>query len=315
MRVLITGGAGFVGSQLARRAVAEGHDVIALVRADTDRWRLRDIEGRLTVAVCDLHDREAVERAIGTSRPELCVHLAWRGSPGDGRPATDNVSSLMASLELVRALATARCPRFVATGTCFEYAEAQRPHVEDDPVGPRDLYAMCKSACFTIASELCRIEGIRMAWPRIFYTYGPYESPFRLVSSVIVALLEGRPIATTRGEQIRDYLHVEDVADAIWAIARSTFTGPVNVASGMPVTVGEVVRELGQMLGRPELIRIGDLPYRPNEPMTIKADVRLLRERIGWTPRYGLRQGLTQTVDWWRLALPAGMTRTPIAGS
>lgn len=313
MRVLITGGTGFVGSHVARLAAADGHEVTLILRPSTERWRLWDIERRATVAVCDPSIPGSLAAALESSRPELCVHLAWEGSPGGGPSASGNVGALAFSLELVRSLARTGCGRLVAAGSCFEYEEGSQPHLEHDPVSARDLYTLCKSAAHQIMAELCHLEGMTMAWPRIFYTYGPYENRHRLVPSVIIALLEGRPIATTAGGQVRDYLHVEDVAGAIWAIALGPVTGPVNVASGTAVTVREVVGELGRSLGRPDLLRIGELAYRANEPMTIRADVQMLRERVGWTPKYDLRSGLAQTIAWWRAALSGRPASAPIA--
>lgn len=303
MRVLITGAAGFIGAELVRRALSGGHEVVALMRPGADRRRLLGVESGLRVAECDLSDPVAVTRTVAEARPELCVHLAWRGSPGVGREAEANVGALIASLQLVRALRAVGCRRFVATGTCFEYADMDTAHVEGEPAAPRDLYSLAKSASLTLCSELCRLGGISMAWPRVFYTYGPREDPRRLVSSVIVGLLEGRTVPTTAGAQIRDYLHVEDVAGAILAVALSPLTGPVNVASGSPVSVRDVVDTLGRLIGRPELLRIGELAYRSNEPMTIKADVGMLRRSVGWHPRYSLSDGLRQTVEWWRAEL------------
>ena len=300
MRVLITGAAGFIGAEVVRRALSEGHDVIALVRPGTDRRRLREVESGLSVTECDLGDPDAITRTVAAAGPELCVHLAWRGAPGVGPEAEANVGALIASLELVRALRAVGCRRFVAAGTCFEYADMDTAHVEGEPAAPRDLYSLAKNASLTLCSELCRVAGISMAWPRVFYTYGPREDTRRLVSSVIVGLLEGRTVATTPGAQIRDDLHVEDVADAILAVALSSVTGPVNVASGSPVSVRDVVDALGRLIGRPELLRIGELAYRPNEPMTIKADVGMLRRMVGWQPRYSLAEGLRHTVEWWR---------------
>lgn len=307
MRILVTGAAGFVGSHVVRRALEEGHDITALVRPGADRRRLQGLEDDLRIVACELGDPADVERAVGSARPELCLHLAWRGSAGDGPEAGANVGSLIASLELVRALGRASCQRYVATGTCFEYADADIAHAEDEAASPRDLYALCKSASFQLTRELCRLDGISMAWPRIFYVYGPHEDRRRLVSSVIVALLEGRPIPTTPGAQVRDYLDVEDVADAIWSVARSRASGPVNVASGTPVTVRQIVEEIGRIVGRPDLPRIGELAYRPGEPMVIKADARLLSETVGWRPRHSLEDGLRRTVEWWRRELaPSG---------
>ena len=99
---------------------------------------------------------------------------------------------------------------------------------------------------------------------------------------------------------MRDVVHVEDAAWAIWAVARSAHVGPVNVASGVPVRVVDIAQEIAGIVGRSDLLEVGALPYCALEPPVLVADTTLLRETIGWSPRFDLRTGLTQTVEWWR---------------
>lgn len=102
------------------------------------------------------------------------------------------------------------------------------------------------------------------------------------------------------GEQLRDFLHVDDVASAIWAVARSAYAGPVNIASGSPFAVAAVVRTIARLVGREDLLYFGALPYRAGEPMDLTADASVLHEAIGWSPRYDLEAGLRNTIEWWK---------------
>jgi nucleoside-diphosphate-sugar epimerase len=105
------------------------------------------------------------------------------------------------------------------------------------------------------------------------------------------------------GEQVRDFLHVDDVAEAIWAVATSDLRGPVNIGFGRPVTVRSIAERIGVMLNRPELIDYGALPYGPSDPMFICANTRKLLDSTKWSPRYDLDDGLYQTVQWWQKGL------------
>ncbi len=98
---------------------------------------------------------------------------------------------------------------------------------------------------------------------------------------------------------MRDFLHVDDVAEALWAIARHRLEGPVNVGSGQGVTVRDVVLGIGGLLGRPELIELGALPYPAGDPVAVQADNRRLVEECSWAPSMTLEQGLRATIDWW----------------
>ncbi len=300
MRILLTGVTGFIGSHLARLLVGEGHQVFAVVRPKSDRWRIGDIEPALELIVGDLERIEEIAEELDRLRPEVCVHAAWRGWSGGAEAAEGNLESLRASLTFARAVLEVGCPRLVVTGTCFEYEIGPERLTEDSALRPHDLYGACKHALHLVLEPLARTRGASLAWPRIFYTYGPYEDARRLLPSVVRALLRGEHARTTAGAQIRDYLHVEDVASAIWAVARSPLSGAVDIASGIPVTIRSVAELAASLVGRSDRLQLGALPYRPGEPMVIQASGRRLREEVGWTPRYDLAAGLAQTVTWWR---------------
>lgn len=299
--VLLTGAAGFIGAHLVRLLVAEGHEVTAIVPAGARTfWRIADVAPRLTMIEGDLRDLVGIVERIRNRKPDICVHLAWRG--WSGKPAADaNLSSLGVSLELLRKMPELSCRRFVAAGTCFEYDLGPRALSEQTPLRPHDLYGSCKKSLFEVSQEFSALTGVSVATPRIFYSYGPYEDPRRLVPSIALALLNGRAAKATAGGQVRDYLHAADIASAIWAVASSDATGAVNIASGVPVTIAQIARRIGELLGTPELIELGALPYREGEPMHILGDPGRLRA-LGWTPSFDLDRGLLETLDWWKQA-------------
>jgi nucleoside-diphosphate-sugar epimerase len=301
MRILLTGVTGFIGSHLARRLVEEGHRVFALVRPKSDRWRIGDVEPALELIVGDLERLEDVAGELHRAQPEICLHLAWRGWSGTAESADGNLESLRSSLNFAHAVLQTGCPRLIVAGTCFEYdVVGSGVLTEESAVRPHDLYGACKHALHLVLEQLARTAGSSLAWPRIFYTYGPHEDPRRLLPSVLCALLRGDVARTTGGAQVRDYLHVEDVASALWAVARSPVVGAINIASGVPVTVRSVAEAAAAVVGARDRLHVGALPYRPGEPMVIQASGRRLREDVGWTPRYDLATGLAQTVRWWQ---------------
>lgn len=298
-RVLLTGAAGFIGSQIARLLVKEGHDVFALIRPDADRWRIADIEPDLAIIEGDLNDLDALTPHLRTVRPDICLHFAWRGGLGQAE-AEENLSALSLSLELLRTMYDVSCSRFASVGTCFEYDVREPRLSESTTLRPQKLYGACKKALFEVTQEFSALTGISTVTPRVFYAYGPYEDERRLVPSIVLSLLRDVPAPVTAGEQVRDYLHVEDVASAIWRVAASEVTGAVNIASGEPVTIAQVATRVGELLGRPELVRLGAIPYRIDEPMRVLGDPTLLRQTLCWEPRFALDQGLADTIEWWQ---------------
>ena len=118
--------------------------------------------------------------------------------------------------------------------------------------------------------------------------------------SVTRSLLRGEPVAVSGGQQVRDFMHVDDAAGAVAALLESNVVGPVNIASGVGVMVGDVIEEVVGLIGRPDLVRRGALPDRPGDPSLLLADVTRLRDEVGFRPRWELADGLAATVQWWR---------------
>ncbi len=286
MKVFLTGATGFIGSHVARQLVRDGHEVHALVRPGSRRWRMADIEAALHFVEGDLLTSSF---AIDPSSFDLCLHLAWYVEPGQYLHSPLNRDYLRASLALAK-----RFPRFVGAGTCFEYALTGEPLRETSPTGPRTPYAQAKL-------ELFQSLPATAAWVRFFYQYGPGEDARRLVPVVIHGLLRGQEVPLVPGERARDYLHVADVASAVCAVATSRLTGAVNIGSGQRTTVRDIAGMIGRLLGRPELLKFGALPYRPDEPLDIVADNTKLLS-TGWRPRFNLETGLRDTIEWWRQA-------------
>ncbi len=298
MKALLTGATGFIGSHVARGLLRDGHEVHALIRPGSSPARILDVLPSLQVISADVLDTRVLAQHVQRIQPECCIHLAWYVEPGKYLSAPQNLDYLCASVELAKALAAARCQRLVAAGTCFEYDTDLGTLSESSATRPRHLYSASKLALYTALDAFARTVNMEFAWTRFFYQYGPFEDPSRLVSHVIHSLLRGETARLTAGEQVRDFLHVEDVASAVCRVAASDLTGAVNIGSGKPVTVREIAMSIGRQLNRTDLLALGAQPYGPQEPMYILADTTKLRNGVGWQPRFDLDAGLRQTISW-----------------
>jgi nucleoside-diphosphate-sugar epimerase len=250
---------------------------------------------------CDLLDGPQVDQLLDQVRPTHLLHFAWYATPPDYWTATENVSWAEAGLGLLRRFGATGGERAVLAGTCAEY-DLSHGYCSEllTPLRPVSLYGACKHALQTVTAEAGDALGLSTAWGRIFHLYGPAEHPSRLVASVISALLAGDPAPCSHGRQVRDFLHAEDVASAFVSLLDSGVEGPVNISSGVPVTIGTVASTIGTLVGRPELIRLGARAAPPGEPPVILADVRRLQAEVGWEPRHSLESGLEATISWWR---------------
>ena len=300
MNVLLTGATGFIGSHIARRLIEEGHTVRAAVRPGSDLTRIADVADRIERVPIDLFAAEPAALAGLAAGTERCIHAAWYAVPGKYLAAPENHACVAGSLRLLQGLAAAECKRAVFIGSCFEYDFDAGYLTESGAVRPLSLYAASKLATRFMGEHTAKLAGIGFAWVRLFYQYGPFEDARRLVPHVIESLLAGKTVEVTRGMQVRDFLHVADVAAAVAAVALAEVEGVVNVGSGDPVTVRRIVATLERLLERQGMVRYGARPDNPTDPPFVCADNRKLVAATGWSPRFDLESGLADTIRWTR---------------
>jgi nucleoside-diphosphate-sugar epimerase len=303
MRVLVTGGSGFIGRQCVAQLTARGHEVHVF---SFEPRRSAEDPGQWHVG--DFFAPGMARQLIDDVAPEAILHLAWCTEHGEYWNSPRNLDWVRISIELLQRFADAGGRRFVGAGTCAEY-DWSYGHLNetDTPTTPATLYGSCKGAFRDVLAAYAADANFSQSWGRVFFLYGPGESPGRLVPSIIVPLLQGQPARCTDGAQVRDFLSVDDVAGAFVALVESEVTGAVNIASGHPVSVAEIADTIGALIGRPDLIQRGALPPRPDDPAVLVGTSTRLTSEVGFSPRDTVTSGLLRTIDWWRSQ--GGVTR------
>lgn len=298
MKVFVTGASGFIGSHLIRTLINAGHKVLALAIPDDNLWRMQDILSHNEILRGTMQDVSTIQNQLRIWQPQTCIHLAWYAEPGKYLSSRENLVSLQNSLNLLQILSECNCEQFIGAGTCAEYEIKAERFVENDRTKPATLYAASKLSFQMMGEQIAQQVGLRFAWGRIFYLYGPQEDARRLVPSAILKLQKGESFSATPGEQKRDYLHVADVANAFLTLAEHQANGIYNICSAEAITIKSLLNTVGNLMEKPELLIHGALPYREWEPMYICGDNRKLRE-LGWQPQIGLKEGLEDTITWW----------------
>lgn len=298
-KVLVTGATGFIGRHSLPSLSARGYEVHAAT--SLGHAHMIDAPG-VVWHRADLLEREQVFALVSTVKPSHLLQLAWYAVPGKFWTSPENLRWVQASLDLLRAFKEAGGKRVVAAGTCAEYEWGHDEPCSEasTPQRPATLYGACKHALRLMIEAYSRQEGVSAAWGRVFFLYGPHEHPDRLVASAIRSALSGDEVRCTHGRQMRDILHVAEVADAFAALLDSEVEGAVNIASGRTVALADVIKEIGDQIGRQDLIRLGAIDAPAGEPRVIVADTKRLNNEIGWSPRRDLETGLTETIAWWR---------------
>lgn len=302
MRCLVTGASGHLGSYLTERLVREGAEVSVLVRPQSDLWRLKDVLERVNVLRADLSDLASVALLIKELKPEVTFHLAWEGVTSAFKNSPEQITrNVTGSLELFEIVRAAGCKLWVGVGSQAEYGPHDSVLTEETPVRPLTVYGTAKLCVGLLTKKLCELSEMRYVWLRLLATYGPKDDERHLLPSTIAKLLAHHRPSLTLGEQLWDYLYVEDAAEAIYRAAMSEEArGVFNLGSGETESIRRVMERTRDLIDPTLALGFGEIPYPKDQLMRLETKIDRLRDATGWTPQVSLDEGLRRTVDWYR---------------
>lgn len=322
MKILITGGAGFIGSAVVRHAIAAGHEVVNL-DALTYAANLANVapvtnSPRYVFEQADIRDREALDRILATHRPNAIMHLAAeshvdRSIDGPGAFIDTNIRGTYELLEAARAYWTAEgrpeAFRFhhVSTDEVFGSLGAEGQFTETTPYDPRSPYSASKAASDHLVRAWHETYGLPVVLSNCSNNYGPYHFPEKLVPVVILKALAGEAIPVYGdGGNVRDWLYVEDHADALLTVVTRGEVGrSYNIGGENERTNLDLVRTICAHMDRlrPEAAPHGRLitfvTDRPGHDRRYAIDPTRIRNELGWRPSVTVEEGLARTVDWY----------------
>ena len=281
--VLVTGATGFIGWPTLPHFAGTGFQVVGMAR-----------HGTAGTIAGDLFDTERVRDVLAQVRPTHVLHLAWDVTPGQFTQGPENLDYVAATLNFARAAAEAGVQRFVGVGTCAEYDwrdGGTAPRRETDPTVPDTMYGIAKHATHMMLEKFFANAGIDFAWARPFFLFGRGEPPARLIAGAIDTLRQGRVFTCKHGQLQRDYMATEDAGAALARLVASAVSGPVNIASGEVLSIGDLVRIVAIGLGRDGLADIRAEPL-PGQPLCMGADITRLRDEVGFIPAASVRTRL-----------------------
>ena len=322
MKILVTGGAGFIGSAVVRLAVARGHEVVNL-DALTYAANLENVAGvsssnLYSFEQADIRDRAALDRIFAEHRPDAVMHLAAeshvdRSIDGPGEFIQTNVTGTFNMLEAARAYWTrAGKPegfRFhhISTDEVFGTLGETGKFTEDTPYAPNSPYSASKAASDHLVRAWAETYGLPVVMTNCSNNYGPFHFPEKLIPVVILNALHGRPIPVYgQGLNVRDWLYVEDHADALLlVVAKGKLGRSYNIGGENEAKNIDIVRTICALLDemRPESAPhdrlITYVTDRPGHDLRYAIDPSRIRQELGWRPSVTLEEGLRRTVRWY----------------
>jgi nucleoside-diphosphate-sugar epimerase len=283
MKVMLTGATGFVGRYVAKELERQGIEYVSLQRGMASDVRAIQM---------DLMGSHELESLFQKFKPTHLVHVAWYAEHGKYWDSELNLQWVMATKRLVEAFCSSGGQHVVITGTCAEYDWTHGYCVEDvTPLMPKSLYGICKDTTRRVIELVVEKHGVSMSWARVFFPYGPGEASQRLIPSLFKALKGEVLPFTVNASSYRDLIHVEDAARALLACAKSKFVGAINICSGKPVQISEVVDEVAKINnGDPEIILKRE-PKNQEISHFLVGDNKKLKS-LGWKQEIALDQGL-----------------------
>ena len=301
-RCLVTGGTGFVGANLVRRLLHEGHQVHLLVRPEHAAWRIEEVRKDVRLHLGDLSDVQAVSTMIEEVKPEWIFHLAAHGAYSwQADVARIFQTNLMGTIHLVEACLKTGFESFIHTGSSSEYGFKNHAPAETEGLEPNSHYAVAKASATLYCQFTAQTHQANLTTLRLYSAYGPYEESNRLIPTLIRHGLCGEWPPLVNPETARDYVYVEDVCDACILACQTkprAFGAVYNLGTGIQTTLREVTQVARTVLGIQAEPQWGTMPARTWDTSIWQADSRKIQAELDWFPRHNFEDGFAKMVAW-----------------
>lgn len=306
MRILVTGGAGFIGSEFVRQGVRDGYEIIVIDKLSYagDPERLKEIRGFIKFHRVDVTDRKKVENIFRRSKPEIVVHWAAEShvdrSIEDATPFMDtNIKGTQVMLDVSRKYGV---EKFINISTDEVYGELGEngEFFETTPLNPNSPYSVSKASADMLGRAYYRTYNVPVITVRPSNNYGPWQYPEKLIPVIIINAVNNKKVPVYgKGLNIREWLFVTDCAEAVFKIIKKGRTGEIyNIGSGIEKRNIDVVRTVLKLLGKSdELIEF--VKDRPGHDFRYSLNSNKIKKEIGWKSRTDFNEGIEKTVRWY----------------
>ena len=304
-KVLITGGAGFIGSNFARKFLELRYDVNLIDRKGVNLWRLQDLKDKIKINYVDIENYDELEPFLSELNPQIILHFAAAGTytrrPEDIRSIID--ANLLGTINLVNACSKIKIECFINTGSSSEYGAKEKPMKENDLLEANNLYGITKAASTLYCQYMAKKLDLPIVTARPFAVYGYFEEKERLIPTIIKSCLENTELELSSPSSVRDFVFIEDVVKAYLAIIENIqkVKGEIfNVGTGVQTTIDEAVNMIKDITQSTVKSKYGQIKPAHWETKNWVADISKIKKRLSWQPEYGLKKGLAKDIKWFK---------------
>ncbi len=300
-KVAITGGTGPIGLALIRKLLAENISILLFQRKKSAKKMYLPQHDLLTVIDCELtqlHKYIPVENNY-----DAFFHLGWTNTNKNFRNdlllQNENVIHACEAVKLAHKLG---CHTFIGVGSQAEYGRHEKKLSSNTVCRPDSAYGIMKFSAFMATKEMCHQMGIRHCWPRVLSAYGTYDNVESvLISTILKCINNEKELLFSEGRQIWDFVHVDDIARALFLVAR--WGSPdvcYPIGSGNEATLRSYLEIIGRKFHRENEMQFGVIPYSDKQIMYLAADVSEITKDVGWTPNIGFEEGISKTIEFYK---------------
>lgn len=298
-KFVITGASSGIGINFIKYLLTKDSEVLAIVRKDSPRNVLIPKSNKVKIIKCNLNELCNLEIK---EKCDIFVHLGWQG------PYVNNVNNVYIqnenvkyTLDAVNLAKRIGCMKFIGAGSQAEYGRIDGIILPKTPTKPETGYGIAKLCAGNLSRLLANELGIEHIWARIVSTYGSYEQERTMIMSSIKQMLENESPEYTKAEQMWDYLYTEDMARALYLMAKKGINNSIYcVGSGKSRKLIEYIEEIKNQIN-PELeLKIGEKEYAPNQVMNLRIDISDLTKDTGFTPEIEFEEGIRRTIEWYK---------------
>ncbi|MFC1917401.1 NAD-dependent epimerase/dehydratase family protein [Chloroflexota bacterium] len=294
MRILVTGGTGFIGTYVVKTLLSEGNTLLLLSRKPEASVSLREMPA-VDFISGDLAHINIWGHEVERFKPQAAIHLAWESIPDYS--ARTSVRNLDYGLNLITLLAEVGCESFICTGSCWEYGEQSGKLSEDMIPKSANAFTAAKNAFHFLGREIAKENNMQFVWTRLFFVYGPGQRETSLIPHIINHVQKGEPPEIKAPSAKNDFVYVEDVARAICAIAkRPPKYGVYNIGSGSTASVQQIVRTIYDKLSLSDKYDPANKPV-DNFPVDFWGDISKIKQDFGWEPEIGINEGIQNVIN------------------